>query len=199
MLARNPANYEGVVSEINSSGGKAVGISTDIADAASVSNAFKKITSELFPNTPLAAAIFNPGGGFARKPFLELTEAEYTTSFDIQAKGAFLFSQAALPLLLKGVEEKSEHPPSLIFTGLLFFSSTLVVSSNGRKQEQRPVSRALPISRDSQAESLLFARFHSLWQENSAPRECMCRISLSMESLTFRASSITNSNMRMPS
>lgn len=120
LLARNPANYEGVVSEINSSGGKAVGISTDIADAASVSNAFKKITSELFPNTPLAAAIFNPGGGFSRKPFLELTEAEYTTSFDIQAKGAFLFSQASLPLLLKGVEGKSEHPPSLIFTGLPF-------------------------------------------------------------------------------
>ncbi|QKX58061.1 uncharacterized protein TRUGW13939_05182 [Talaromyces rugulosus] len=117
LLARNPANYEGVVSEINSSGGKAVGISTDVADAASVSNAFKKITSELFPNTPLAAAIFNPGGGFARKPFLELTEAEYTNSIDIQAKGGFLFSQASLPLLLKGVEEKSEHPPSLIFTG----------------------------------------------------------------------------------
>ncbi|CRG83828.1 hypothetical protein PISL3812_01184 [Talaromyces islandicus] len=117
VLARNPANYEGVVSEINSSGGKAVGISTDVADAASVSNAFNKITSELFPNTPLAAAIFNPGGGFVRKPFLELNEAEYTAGFDIQAKGAFLFSQASLPLLLKGVEEKSEHPPSLIFTG----------------------------------------------------------------------------------
>lgn len=120
MLARTPTNYEGVVSEINSSGGKAVGISTDIADSASVSNAFKKITSELFPNTPLAAAIFNAGGGFVRKPFLELTEAEFTASYDIQGKGAFLFSQASLPLLLKGVEAKSEHPPSLIFTGWFY-------------------------------------------------------------------------------
>jgi NAD(P)-dependent dehydrogenase (short-subunit alcohol dehydrogenase family) len=35
----------------------------------------------------------------------------------VSAKGGFNFSQAALSLLLKGVEQKSEHPPSLIFTG----------------------------------------------------------------------------------
>ena len=31
--------------------------------------------------------------------------------------GGFIFSQATLPFLLKGVEQKSQHPPSLIFTG----------------------------------------------------------------------------------
>lgn len=35
----------------------------------------------------------------------------------MSAKGGFNFSQATLPLLLKGVEQKSHHPPSLIFTG----------------------------------------------------------------------------------
>ncbi|KKA17784.1 7-alpha-hydroxysteroid dehydrogenase [Rasamsonia emersonii CBS 393.64] len=120
VLARNPANFTPVVDEINSSGGKALGISTDLSDAASVRAAFDKIAKE-FPDLPLAAAIFNPGGGFVRKPFLELTEEEFVAGYNSQARGAFLFSQATLPLLLKGVdqsgEKKLEHPPTLIFTG----------------------------------------------------------------------------------
>lgn len=82
-----------------------------------MSSAFTKITTELFPGSPIAAAIFNSGGGFVRKPFLELTAEEFENGWEGQVKGAFLFSQAVLPLLLKGVEEKSEFPPSLIFTG----------------------------------------------------------------------------------
>lgn len=126
VLARNPDNYNEVVNTINSSGGKAIGISTDVSDSASVRNAFQKISTELFPDTPVAAAIFNPGGGFVRKPFLELTEEDFSKCFDVGAKGAFYFSQAALPLLLKGVEAKIEHPPTLIFTGIsisMFLSS----------------------------------------------------------------------------
>lgn len=52
-----------------------------------------------------------------RKPFLELTTEEFQKGWEGQVKAAFLFSQAVLPLLLQGVEEKSEFPPSLIFTG----------------------------------------------------------------------------------
>lgn len=32
-------------------------------------------------------------------------------------KGAVAFSQATLPLLLRGVQQESKYPPSLIFTG----------------------------------------------------------------------------------
>lgn len=31
------------------------------------------------------AAIFNASGGFARKPFLELTEKDFTTSYNVSA------------------------------------------------------------------------------------------------------------------
>jgi NAD(P)-dependent dehydrogenase (short-subunit alcohol dehydrogenase family) len=117
VLARNPANYEGVVQDINSSGGKAHGIRVDISDAASLKAAFDKITKELFPDTPLAAAVFNPGGGFVRKPFLELSEEEYAAGYNSQARGGFLFAQASLPLLLNGLGTL-EHPPTLIFTGM---------------------------------------------------------------------------------
>src|ERR1700712_5432758 len=71
------------------------------------------------------AAVFNASGGFVRKPFLELTEKEFAAGYDVSVRGAFLFSQATLPLLLKGVEQKSQHPPSLIFTG-----ATASVKSN---------------------------------------------------------------------
>lgn len=83
VLARNPANYEPVVKEINSAGGKAIGFSTDLADTKSVQSTFEKIAQE-FPGALLAAAIFNPGGGFVRKPFLELTEEEFLSGYESQ-------------------------------------------------------------------------------------------------------------------
>lgn len=36
---------------------------------------------------------------------------------EVNSRGVFLFCQAALPLLLKGVDAGSKHPPTLIFTG----------------------------------------------------------------------------------
>ncbi|KAL1973320.1 hypothetical protein VTN31DRAFT_5955 [Thermomyces dupontii] len=116
LLARNPANFEPVVQEINAAGGRAFGISTDLSNSTSVRSAFDKIKADLFPNTPLAAAIFNPGGGFVRKPFLELTEEDFVAGYDSQGRGGFLFSKESLPLLLDGVG-KLEFPPTLIFTG----------------------------------------------------------------------------------
>jgi NAD(P)-dependent dehydrogenase (short-subunit alcohol dehydrogenase family) len=83
VLSRNSANFEPLVQEINSSGGQALGISTDVTDSTSVTSAFEKI-SQQYPGVPLAAAVFNPSGGFARKPFLELTEEEFSQGFENQ-------------------------------------------------------------------------------------------------------------------
>jgi len=68
LLARNPANYESIVKEIKESGGQAVGFSTDVASQSSVQDAFEQIHKE-FKGKKLAAAIFNVGGSFIRKPF----------------------------------------------------------------------------------------------------------------------------------
>ncbi|KAA8652827.1 hypothetical protein EYZ11_007208 [Aspergillus tanneri] len=114
LLARNPANFEPLVEELKSKGGEAVGISTNLSDSASVKSAFDQI-SQKYPNSPLAAAVFNPGGGFVRKPFLELTEEEFLQGFESQGKGAFNFAQSSLPLLLQA--KHLQHPPTLVFTG----------------------------------------------------------------------------------
>ncbi|CEJ58404.1 Putative Oxidoreductase, short chain dehydrogenase/reductase family [Penicillium brasilianum] len=115
LLSRTPSNFEPLVQEINSSGGKAIGISTDVSDPNSVKSAFDEIEKQ-FPDHALAASIFNPGGGFVKKPFLELTDEDYSGALNSQAKGAFYFAQRSLPLLLKA-KEISPHPPTLIFTG----------------------------------------------------------------------------------
>ncbi|KAL3481270.1 hypothetical protein BJX99DRAFT_181685 [Aspergillus californicus] len=114
VLARNPANYDPLVNEINSSGGNALGVSADLSDSSSVKSAFEKI-SQQHKGSPLAAAVFNSGGGFVRKPFLELTEEEFGNGFRSQGIGAFNFAQNTLPLLQQATG--LTHPPTLILTG----------------------------------------------------------------------------------
>lgn len=65
VLARNPENYKSIVNEINSSGGKAVGISADVSDEKSVQNAFGQIVKE-FGEQNLAASVYNVGGVMIR-------------------------------------------------------------------------------------------------------------------------------------
>ncbi|KKK17266.1 hypothetical protein P175DRAFT_0508225 [Aspergillus ochraceoroseus IBT 24754] len=115
VLARNAANYKPLVQEINSSGGQALGISSDLSDSESVKSAFKQI-SQHHASSPLAAAVFNVGGGFVKKPFLELTEEEFTLGYRSQGQGGFNFAQTSLPLLLQA-KGSLPHPPTLIFTG----------------------------------------------------------------------------------
>jgi NADP-dependent 3-hydroxy acid dehydrogenase YdfG len=59
LLARSPESYNDLVKEINGSGGKAIGISTDISDAKSVANAEAEIKKE-FGNGVGAAVSFTP-------------------------------------------------------------------------------------------------------------------------------------------
>lgn len=46
LLARNAASYEELAQEINSSGGTAIGIPTDVSDGDSVRAAFQKIDTK---------------------------------------------------------------------------------------------------------------------------------------------------------
>ena len=80
LMARKAANYEPIVKEINDAGGKAIGISTDVSDGKSVAAAFEQIKKE--SGGKVAAAIFNVGGKFVRKPFLELDEEDFVSGFE---------------------------------------------------------------------------------------------------------------------
>ncbi|KAK6534946.1 hypothetical protein TWF281_006246 [Arthrobotrys megalospora] len=117
LLARTPASYETTVKEINESGGSAIGLPADVQDEASIKSVFEQVTKQ-FPDKPVAAAIYNVGGVFTRKPFLEQSVENFKLGYQTSVLGAFIFAQAALPHLLSATKSESlPHPPSLFFTG----------------------------------------------------------------------------------
>lgn len=81
LLARKAETYNDTVAEINSAGGRALGIATDAADPASVKAAFDKIKTE-FPDHKLAAAVYNVSAGYSRKPFLEQSVEDFDASVE---------------------------------------------------------------------------------------------------------------------
>ncbi|KAL8626072.1 hypothetical protein Q9189_008248, partial [Teloschistes chrysophthalmus] len=82
LLARNPANYEDAVRDIESAGGRAIGIPTDVTDAESVTKAVETARKEFGGSESVAAAVFNVGGKFIKKPFLELTQEEFESGWE---------------------------------------------------------------------------------------------------------------------
>ncbi|KAJ4391049.1 hypothetical protein N0V93_004663 [Gnomoniopsis smithogilvyi] len=145
LLARNPDNYEPYVKEINDAGGKAIGISTDLSDASSIKSAFQRIETE-FGSAGCAAAVFNASGRFLRKSILDLSEEEFTAGYQVSGKGAFLFSQAVLPLLLKTAgDQAAQYPPTLIFTGATASvkSNALMSSFSTAKYAMRALSQSI--------------------------------------------------------
>ena len=73
LLARRQESYSDVVAQINKAGGKAIGVTADATDEASLASAFESIKKE-FEGLQLVAAIYNvrPNSRPSRKPFLEL-------------------------------------------------------------------------------------------------------------------------------
>jgi len=119
LLARDPKSYDSIVGEIQKTGQIAHGISTDVTDPSSIKKAFEEIKNHKDfggSGRNLAAAVYNVGGSFVRKPFLELELKDFQAGWESNGKGLFLFAQAALPLLQSSIPT-SPHPPTLILTG----------------------------------------------------------------------------------
>lgn len=57
-LARNADSYNGVVDQINSRGGKAVGFQTDLTSSSSVNTTFDRITKEFGGNYGISVCSF---------------------------------------------------------------------------------------------------------------------------------------------
>ncbi|OAP55791.1 hypothetical protein AYL99_09943 [Fonsecaea erecta] len=117
LLSRRPESYQDVVAQINKTGGRAIGISTDVTDEASLAAALETIKKE-FAGLQLAAAIYNvrPNLRGSRKPFLELTLDDLDKSLNGNVRGLFIFAQTVVPLLLQSVDS-SPLPPTFILTG----------------------------------------------------------------------------------
>lgn len=66
---------------MNKAGGSAIGFDADVTNLASLKTVFTDIKKHV-GDKQLAAAVYNVGGGFVRKPFLELTPEEFTAGWE---------------------------------------------------------------------------------------------------------------------
>jgi 2-hydroxycyclohexanecarboxyl-CoA dehydrogenase len=84
---------EKVAAEIQSQGGKAVALQASIADRAQVTAAVTRLRDTLGPVT----IVVNNAGISNFIAFEELTDDDWETMFEINAKGTFIVTQVALP------------------------------------------------------------------------------------------------------
>lgn len=99
-----------------------------MSDSESVNDAFDKIQAQ-YPSSKVAAAVFNPGGGFVVKPFLELTEEDYSTALKSQAYVFAVSCTYSTPIILtdlaKSLAPISGRVPSILPNGLFHCSYRL--------------------------------------------------------------------------
>lgn len=82
LLARDSQTLDGIAEEINKSGGRAVGIITNVSDPSSMKNAFSKIEQE-FKGAPIAAAVFNASSRPLRAPIMEVKLQDFEEAHSV--------------------------------------------------------------------------------------------------------------------
>lgn len=85
-----------VVEKIESSGGEAIAVAGDVADAADVARMIAEIEEQF---GRLDILVNNAGTLIERRPFAEMTEDLWDRVMDVNLKSVFLVSKAVLPMM----------------------------------------------------------------------------------------------------
>lgn len=93
VLDLDGGSAEVTADDVRSTGGQALGLATDVAQRASVDDAFAKVRRELGP----VAVLVTSAGLVAFEPFLEISSESWQRVFDVNIHGTFHCCQAALP------------------------------------------------------------------------------------------------------
>ncbi len=107
LMARTEEKLAQIQSDIENSGGKALSITVDVTDAASVAGAFEQVKSQL--DAP-SVFIYN-AGIFQVNSILDIAPEKFEYAWKVNCFGAFLGAQQVLPAM---VERKQG---TIIFTG----------------------------------------------------------------------------------
>lgn len=97
LMARSSEQLTQIQSEIEQSGGKALSVTVDATDAASVKAAFEQVRSQF--GSP-EVFIYN-AGAFKMAGILELTPDQFESSWKVNCFGAFLAVQQVLPAMVE--------------------------------------------------------------------------------------------------
>lgn len=97
VAGRNPERGQAVVEKIVSQGGSAIFVQADVRSAAECNRAVEQ-TLTAFHGLDI---LFNNAGVFFPHTVVECTEEEWDLQLDINLKGTFLMSKAALPHMIE--------------------------------------------------------------------------------------------------
>ena len=113
VAGRTKEKLDRVAADVNASGGRAIAVEVDIADAASVTAMTERVLSELGGINILV----NNAAVYHRKPWTEITEADWDQVLDTNLKGYYLCARAAYPALKESGHGRVINVASITFFG----------------------------------------------------------------------------------
>ncbi|MCC2627686.1 MAG: short-chain dehydrogenase/reductase, partial [Thermomicrobiales bacterium] len=113
VAGRTKEKLDRVAADVVGSGGRAVAVEVDIADAGSVAAMTKRVLSELGGIDILV----NNAAVYHRKPWTEITEADWDQVLDTNLKGYYLCARAAYPALKASGHGRVINVASITFFG----------------------------------------------------------------------------------
>jgi 3-oxoacyl-[acyl-carrier protein] reductase len=127
VAGRTRAKLEDVAASVNATGGRAIAVEADIADSASVAAMMERVVSELGGIDILV----NNAAVYHRKPWTEITEADWDQVLDTNLKGYYLCARAAYPFLKDSGRGRVINVASITFFGGVPFLLDYVASKGG--------------------------------------------------------------------
>jgi NAD(P)-dependent dehydrogenase (short-subunit alcohol dehydrogenase family) len=113
VAGRTKEKLDRVAADVNEAGGQAIAVEVDIADAASVAAMTERVLSELGGIDILV----NNAAVYHRKPWTEITEADWDQVIDTNLKGYYLCARAAYPALKESGRGRIINVASITFFG----------------------------------------------------------------------------------
>lgn len=129
QVAAIDISVDGLAELVDEFGASVLPVKADVADVASVADAFHTISEE-FGRLDL---LVNNAGIVRGSTFTDLSVEEWNQVFAVNSTGPFLVSQAAAPLLRAGVQARGEAATAAI-VNITSVEAHIVISSSGHPQ-----------------------------------------------------------------
>lgn len=113
VAGRTKEKLDGVAADVNAAGGQALAVEVDIADSASVTAMTERVLSDVGGIDILV----NNAAVYHRKPWTEITEADWDQVLDTNLKGYYLCARAAYPALKASGHGRVINVASITFFG----------------------------------------------------------------------------------
>jgi NAD(P)-dependent dehydrogenase (short-subunit alcohol dehydrogenase family) len=141
VAGRTILKLRDVAAGVIESGGRAIAVEADIADAASVAAMTERVVAE-FGGIDI---LVNNAAVYHRKPWTDITEADWDQVLDTNLKGYYLCARAAYPFLKTSGYGRVINVASITFFGGVPFLLDYVASKGGIVGFTRALAREVGV------------------------------------------------------